>query len=319
MVNFVFGKEYQEYIPIYFFSLYKHYPDYDAVVYVDRKLREEIWKLIKLIPKHEEKYKIINVDKLLNKLSLHQMEAYRWFLYDTIFRKYRYIYIGDIDIYICKEVIPLCEQHIRHMNSQKLVYSNIVRSYGALPQTICKYEKILKKMKLYGLIVEIYHKFFYHKRMSGLHFVESDTYFKAIKKQRERFFKVYYDTDIISKIYNLKMKFYSNNEAMLYHIIKKSHLNLPIQSDDTVNILMCKNMKSNNFRPHHGLHLGIWRGRKKADSSYDKYFQTQLFQNYYAQFKDELANDTILKEILENSPIKIKKIINAMISDLDKR
>ena len=246
------------------------------------------------------------------------MKAYRWLVYDTSFEQYKYLYIGDIDIYICKEAIPLHEQHIQHMESQKLVYSNIVRAYGAEPKWIQEYQKILEKIRVYTLIVRIYHKFFYHKRLSGLHFIKVNEYYKAIKQKREQFFKVYYDTHIASKIYCLKMKLYSN-EALLYHIIKKSHLRLPMQVIDNIDVLMCNNMESNNFRPHHGLHFGMWRNRKKADESFDKYIQTRQYQDMYMQFKEDLAYDAVLKEIVENSPAKVKRIMNAMVDDLDNR
>ena len=318
VVAFVFGKEYQGYIPIFLFSLYKNYPAYDARIYVDRKLGKEIQRLIALLPGYGEKYQIILVNKITKELLPQQMKAYRWLLYDTVFEQYKYLYIGDIDIYICKESIPLHEQHVKHMNSQKLVYSNIVRNYDGPPKWIREHQNILIKIKLYTLIVRIYQEFFYHKRLSGLHFINVKEYYKAIKKQRERFFKVYYDTDIVSKLYSFKMKLYSN-EALLYHMIKKSHLSLPVQVADNVDVLMCNDMNSNYFRPHHGLHFGMWRNRKKADASFDKYIQTQLFQNFYVQFKNDLEYNTVLKEIVENSPAKVKRIINTMMNDLDNR
>lgn len=318
VVAFVFGKEYQGYIPIFLFSLYKHYPDYDARIYVDRKLGKEIQKLLTLVPGYGERYQIVPVNKITKELLPQQMKAYRWLLYDTVFEQYKYLYIGDIDIYICKESIPLHEQHIKHMNSQKLVYSNIVRDYDAPPKWIQEYQNILKKIKLYSLIIEIYNNFFYHKRLSGLHFINVSQYYKAIGKQRERFFKVYYDTDIVSIFYNFKMKLYSN-EALLYHIIEKSHLRLPRQVADNADVLMCNDMKSHKFRPYHGLHFGMWRNRKKAEQVYDDYMNTQLCRDFYSQFMNELTHDTVLKEIIENSPVKVKKIINTMIDDFNNR
>ncbi len=317
VVAFVFGKEYQGYIPIFLFSLYKHYPDYDAMIYVDGKLGQETKRLISLIPEFGEKYKIVLVNKITKTLSPQQMKAYRWLIYDTAFEQYKYLYIGDIDIYICKESVPLHEQHIKHMNSQKLLYSNIVRYYDAPPKWIVKYQNIFEH-RLHIPIVKIYNQFFYHKRLSGLHFVNVRAYYQAIKKQRERFFKVYYNEDIITKLSAFEMKLFSN-EALLFHIIKKSRLRLPRQVENNINVLMCNDMKSHNFRPYHGVHFGMWRNQRKADQTYDKYIDTQLFHSFYAQFKSELKNDVVLKEIIENSPANIRKIINTMIYDLDNR
>lgn len=318
IVAFVFGKEYQGYIPFFFFSLYKHYPQYDVIVYVDRKINNNTQRLVELIPEYGKKYKITMIEKIRNKLSSQQMKAYRWLIYDKVFEQYQYLYIGDIDIYVCKESISLCEQHIKHMNLQKLLYSNIVRDYDTPPKWICKYQDTLRKIRLYNFIVKIYYKFFYHKRLSGLHFVNTESYYKAIKKQREKFFKVYYKTDLLSRLTSINMKLYSN-EALLYYIVKKSHLKLPNQAGNDEIVLMCDEMGSYNFRPHHGLHFGIWRNAKKADEVFDEYMNTKLCQDFYTKFKEEMEYDAILKEIVEKSPVKVKKVINTMICDFENR
>lgn len=318
IVAFVFGREYQGYIPLFLFSLYKHYPNYDAMIYVDSQLGKETQRLISLIPDSAEKYKIVLIDKIKTKLSPQQMKAYRWLVYDAAFEQYKYIYIGDIDIYICKETIPLHEQHIRHMKFSKLLYSNVVRSYEAPPKWIERHQSLLEKRNLYGLMKKIYNKYFYHKRLSGLHFVEVDAYYEAIKRQRERFFKVYYDTDIISKIYCLKMRRYSN-EALLYYMIKKSHLKLPKQVESNANVLACNDMRSYMFRPYHGLHFGIWRNIGGVEEVYAEYLISTLNMKFYAQFKEELENDKILREIVEKSPVKVKRVINTMVGDMNGR
>lgn len=318
IVTFIFGREYQGYIPIYFYSIYKHYPEYDAVVYVDRKISQSTQKLVEQIPGYGEKYKIVPVDRVKKKLSSQQMKAYRWLLYDDMFDAYQYIYIGDIDIYICKESVPLHEQHIRHMNSQKLVYSNIVRNYSHAPAILERWQNKLTKIGIHFSVTGIYYRFFYHKRLSGLHFVNTEAYYKAINKQRQKFFRVYYKTDIVSRLYSWKMKSYSN-EALLYYLVAQSRLRLPKQVSGNADILLCEDPNSYKFRPHHGLHFGMWRDKEKADSVHDKYINSQLCQNFYAQFKNELKHDELLKEIEKNSPEKIKKIIRSMIHDFESR
>ncbi|MBD5467231.1 MAG: hypothetical protein HDR21_03645 [Lachnospiraceae bacterium] len=324
IATFVFGYDYQGYIPFQFYSLYKHYPDYDAIVYVDRKLRKETLKLLKLIPGYGEKYRVCLVDKIAQTLPRPVMKAYRWLMYDDVFENYQYVYIGDIDIYICKEDVPLHEQHILHMTAQKSVFSNIVRAYSEppLPKWICKHQKVLKQLGLFIPITKLhklYNKFFYHKRITGLHFVNTRDYYPAIKKQADKFFNVYYKNHIINKIYKLIMKYYASysDETFLYHLIKKSRLRLPKQADDKTEILFCSDMRSHNFRPHHGLHFGMWRDKTKADASYHKYMHTPLCRNYYSQFKNELEQDPILKEIMQNSPKKIQTIIYTMLDDFE--
>lgn len=318
IVTFVFGREYQGYIPIYFYSIYKHYPEYDAVVYVDRKISQTIQKSIEGIPGYGEKYKITLVDKVKNKLSSQQMKAYRWLLYDNVFGEYQYIYIGDIDIYICKEGVPLHEQHIRHMRSQKLVYSNIVRNCSHVPAILERWQDKLTAKGISLSITDIYYRFFYHKRLSGLHFVDSEKYYRAISRQRKKFFRVYYEAGFASRLYSLIMRSYSN-EALLYYLVAKSHLRLPKQATERGNKLLCEDMESYEFRPHHGLHFGMWRNRQKADPVFDQYIATQLCQGFYRQFKEELEQEAVLKKIIQTSPDKVKRVIRNMISDFESR
>ncbi|MBD5471137.1 MAG: hypothetical protein HDR19_08515, partial [Lachnospiraceae bacterium] len=216
--------------------------------------------------------------------------------------------------------VPLHKQHIKHMNSQKLVFSNIVRDYDAPPSWISNHQEILKKLRLYTLSIRGYNRFLYHKRLSGLHFVNVKEYYKAVRKQREKFLKVYYEKGIVSKLCSIWMRIYStkSDERFLYYMVKHSHLKLPQQSENN-ECLMCNDMKSHNFRPHHGLHFGIWRNVKKADEVFDEYMNTKLCQDFYTEFKEEMEHDAILKEIVEKSPVKVKKVINTMICDFENR
>lgn len=324
IATFVFGYEYQSYIPFQFFSLYKHYPDYDAVVYVDRKLRKETIKLLRLIPGYGEKYQVRLIDKITVPLPRPIMKAYRWLMYDELFEDYQYIYIGDIDIYICSESIPLHEQHILHMTAQKSVYSNIVRAYSEppLPKWICKHRQVLNRTGLWIPIKNfhtLFHKYFYHKRITGLHFVHAEDYYSAVKKQAEKFFDVYYEKRFTSRFYRLIMNFYASysDETFLYYMIKKSHLQIPRQADGKTEILFCGNMRSHNFRPHHGLHFGMWRDKTSADADYHRYMHTHMCRSFYCQFKNELEQDHLLREIVENSPLQIRKLIRTMMDDFE--
>jgi len=42
VIAYVFGDEYQGYIPLFIYSILKTYPEYEVKVYLDRELKPEI-------------------------------------------------------------------------------------------------------------------------------------------------------------------------------------------------------------------------------------------------------------------------------------
>lgn len=132
-----------------------------------------------------------------------QLKCLRWIIPESFFQGFDYVYMGDVDMLICEEPISLADQHINHMNLEKLPYSNTVRPNS--------------------------------ERMSGLHFM-SNEYFKKIEASRSFFVK------------KIKSGSIYKNENFLYQLIKRSGLQFP----------------SDYFRPHHGIHLGLWRNSPKS-------------------------------------------------------
>jgi len=122
--------------------------------------------------------------------------CYRWLISDKFIKNYKYAYVGDVHIAIAKEPESLFNQHIRNMGD--LPYSNLKRSKGP--------------------------------RLTGLHFIETDPYFRAVDP-------------VISRVELGDVTDPGYNEELLYQIVKDSGLGI----------------HPGNFRPHHGLHLGIFR------------------------------------------------------------
>jgi hypothetical protein len=81
--------------------------------------------------------------------SNQELKTLRWIVTQRNFTEYDNIYIGDVDILICKENPSLELQHINHCEEINLPYSNIVRPYSA-------------------------------NRLSGLHFIKKEEYYKAL-------------------------------------------------------------------------------------------------------------------------------------------
>lgn len=321
IVMFVFGEKYQEYIPLQFYSLYKNYPEYDAVVYVDSAINSKIEKTLTKIPGYQKKYLIDRIHiKSQGMSGVGLMEAYRWVMHYNIFDHYEYVYIGDIDIFICKEHFPLHEQHIQHMNAQKLCYSNVVRPCK-VPHALNTHKKLLEKIGLYHFALALYNDFLLPKRFSGLHFVKVDTYYSAIDQWRKHYLSIYSGRGLLNRIYCWKSRWkyslYSNNESLLYHIIKKSNLKLPKQMENADDLMLCQDSRSHNFRPMHGIHFGVWRGREQREYWKQHFLDKEPYLDYYLQFKELYETDPVLRDIIKRSSAETRRIINNMITDYE--
>lgn len=320
IVMFVFGDQYQEYIPLQFYSLYKNYPEYDAVVYVDRSISAKIKKTLMSIPGYGEKYQIIRANIRPSEISSQMMKAYRWLIHYSIFDQYEYIYIGDIDIFICKEQLPLHEQHIKHMNAQKLCYSNVIRPCKE-PDILSTHKKQLEKMGIYHSALALYNQFILPKRFSGLHFVKTDTYYPAIKKWQKRYYSIYLGQGPINKFVcwrsRWKYSLHSRNEALLYHIIKKSKLTLPKQVQNADDLMLCHDPYSHSFRPMHGIHFGTWRDRNQRTYWRQHFLDKDPYLSFFRQFKKLYDTDPLLQYIIKRSSAEMLRIISNMMTDFE--
>lgn len=312
IITFVFGVEYQGYIPIYLYSLYINYPEYDSIIYIDRKLAPKYNMMLTNIPGYSNgKYKIKEVGEKFDGLPSQQKKAYRWLKFENEYLKYKFIYIGDIDIFICKERVPLHVQHINHMRAQNTIFSNIVRDNDS-SKFLMKYEGVLNKLKVYRFLEFIYLKLIYHKRLSGLHFVETRLYYSKTEKYRKKYLKCFESRSLRNYLINLDMFRYTN-EALLYKIVKKSGISVPTQVQNNKSVLDCTNILSNEFRPYHGIHFGIWRQKGIVDDVYADFLKGDLSISYYKQFEERYRNDYLLKLIIDNNDHRIKKIVNDMV------
>ncbi len=237
ITTFVSGDDYQEYIPIFIFSILKSYPSYEVVVFTDKELRSNVTQSLEML-KHlgafqvRENYFDYQVSNFSN-VSISKMK--RWLLYEDDFQKFENLYIGDIDMLIVPENPSLMKQHLIHCDTIGLDYSNIIRRSDK-------------------------------RRLSGLHFVKVKPYFEKmlpiIKKYRDL---------IIQDKFTLE---YDSNEFFLYKMILESGLGLCPQASD-------KNLNDPLkpvFRPHHGVHLAIFRNYSIKKQVTNLLFQKQVIQ-----------------------------------------
>jgi len=153
----VVNKQYQKYIPFYVFFSLKLYPTYGIKVI---SLDEMNKKYVEIIKELEEMGDFVLIEDR-KQFNRNEIKSYRWLQDKKLFDGYDYGYIGDIDILLCEEDIPLLEQHLHHSNDEGLCYSNSVRPNS--------------------------------KRMSGLHFFHVDTYYEKMESCILKYKKMLFD------------------------------------------------------------------------------------------------------------------------------
>lgn len=178
---------YEGYIPFYIYFARRACPDAHVAVYLRGKIDPLIVDLLRQLGIHEG-YTFIEDWKLDYGDSVIASKASRWVINDATIKRYRYAYIGDIDIMISRETPDLFEQHKQHAEFLGLPFSNIVRQNS--------------------------------KRISGLHFIRTKEYFEQTDAVISRI-----DASIKnhSNIYlNLP-----SDEIVLYQIAQESGLITP--------------------------------------------------------------------------------------------
>lgn len=302
LTTFIYGVSYQAYIPFLVYSCHKSYPDYDIRLYLYDNLDESIKKQLDVI--HVPNVVIIehHFADCPNMTSL-KAKSLRWVLWDDIFVDYDYLYIIDIDMLYIKEPTPLHVQHVEHMKTTGLSFDNLVRCFKRHP---FRYRSIGYRIKQAGFksIVKYFFSSTKDYRLTGLHFIETKRYYKLYDKDKILYFK--------NKIYDgsfLSLFMSSNNESFLYYIAKTSGLGpekLAIQTE-SYKMLDFNNYKRPEFRPHHGIHLGIFRQDLESEGKRKTILDSEVYSYYIDAFVKDFLYDPLFCDILENSSDGIKR------------
>ncbi|MBN2789752.1 MAG: hypothetical protein JXR69_06155 [Candidatus Delongbacteria bacterium] len=302
LTTYVFGEKYQYYIPLLIYSLLKAYPDYHPVIFVHEEintgtkklldnLRSELGNFV-IIENYYGDYKIKNIQK---------GKSIRWIMDHEEILNFDYCYFIDIDMFYVNEEPGLLEQHIKHCEILGLPYSNLIRKRDFSPWNRNNIKQRFKSLKLseaFKLGIKPSIESF---KLSGLHFVKTKEYYKGLNEVIERY-KGYVFSD---KSFTHHPEGFSN-ECFLYDMINESGMGLPtIVEDYGPHLLDYRRSNQIGFRPHHGIHLGIFR-----DKAYlEMYKQTLLldfYANYYNIYKELSEKDELLINILNDSPKFIK-------------
>ena len=301
LTTYIYGEEYQKYIPFLVYSCNKSYPEYDIKLFLHERLHPEIQQQLDLIGKNNL---VIteNVYADCPKMNSLKAKSLRWVLYDDVFLDYDYLYIVDIDMIYIREPLPLHEQHVQHMSTTGLPYDNIARHFYRHPFAI---SSIGQRYKLAGFTA--FFQYFFGTRddfrVSGLHFIDVRQYFDVLSESmREKYRKMIYNGRF------MRLCLSSNNESFLYSILQKEGLKpdlLPVQTESYI-MLDFNNPTRAEFRPHHGIHLGIFSEDLQSKGKRKTILDSSTYSYYIDHFKQDYLSDSLFVLLLNSSSDTIK-------------
>lgn len=305
IIGYSFGANYESYIPIYIYSILINYPEYEVLIYTDRKLSDNTKESLELIS-NMGKFEIIenfnfgmNNDEILNNKNI--KTSFRWLFFDERFINYEYLYIGDIDILICKEEKGILKQHIKHMETLGLNYSNYRRRVIRKNKFSIRDLLIsLKTNDLYSFVNILKGKETIENRLTGLHFVKTDEYFSKVKQNFQLNVDKLNKTKFYSKIYN--------DEEVLYNLVEESNLGLPPLTPNSPGFDN-NHPETIEFRPHHGIHLGIFRSIKGINNQINT-VESYIYDAYFKQYVSQYLEDEIFKSLIKNSNKYVRDVFN---------
>lgn len=308
LTTFVYGDKYQDYIPLVLYSIGKAYPKYSVIIFIYNSIRKDISDQLEIIKKFFRNFKIIeNYYSDCKPMTSLKSKSLRWVLWDESFINYDYIYVIDIDILYIPEPIPLHEQHINHM---KFIGSDCISNIKRISKS-----NYLSLIHLLRIIKNGGPKAFFRyfssrseNKLSGLHFYKVTEYYKYINSDvRLIYKKLIYRNQLWKKTTTL------NNEALLYTMLKENGVDVTCfanQSNST-NSLDFSEPRRPEFRPHHGIHLGIFRSDVDSLLPSDKeILESKTYKFYMNYLNNEIKSDLIFIELSKYFNETIKTYFN---------
>ena len=308
LTTFVYGEKYQAYIPLLIYSCKKAYPEYDIMLFVYGNLTPNIKEQVVSLQYTNIKIKE-NCFSDCPKMTPRVSQCLRWVLWDDSFINYDFIYVVDIDMLYIREPQPLHIQHEKHMQVYNLMFDNIRRKHK---RNVTKMTTILQRFKYAKF--RSWLKFFLGNkieyRATGLHFIDAKKYYGVLRRKKLEYYK--------EKIYNkggTRWAMYPNDEVLLYSILEREGLKpekMAIQTDSMTS-LDFNNPQRPEFRPHHGIHLGIFRKEIESLTESDKKILDSMTYRYYVnQYIDLYKSDKVFDHLISVSPSFIKTCFNKM-------
>jgi hypothetical protein len=308
----VFGERYQEFIPLFLYSLLRAYPEYEIILFVNGRIAPRLRPVLDGL----RKLGFFEIrENYLSGLNLtgYRGMATRWLVYDSRFTEFEALYAGDIDILILPESPKLHEQHNTHCQVIGLPYSNVRR-----PVQTRRIKKdpisLVKRFRRFGLgntLRALTESQIEIRQLSGLHYMQTEPYFRAALPKMLEFATLLGDERHGSLLRRPQYLDGFDNEAFLFDLIEESRLGLPPHTDYGPHLLDYKQYTKPGFRPHHGIHLGIFRSPEMnpADKAI---LRLPCYREYYAHYKQEMRPEPRFQALLKASPEWLQAMFTRM-------
>jgi len=317
LTTYIYGVKYQNYIPLLLYSCHKAYPEYDVVLFLYDKLDQHVKRSIDTLNLSN---KVIIHEEHFNdcpKMSPIKSKAFRWILWDDVFKEYDYLYTVDIDMLYIREPLPLHIQHEKHMRSLGLPISNLQRKVRHNPFHL---KTTFKRIESVGFkyLTQYLSNSKIETRTTGLHFVDVREYYKLLtKERRNQYRKDIYSGKLLSYVMNL------SDEIFLTKILDDigiRHSKMALQQSP-VDMLDFNEPERLEFRPHHGIHLGLFRNEtSKIKGNSSLILASEAYKYYVEKLKTTILMDENFKDLFESLPDDIKVYFQRMLQfyDLEK-
>lgn len=254
LTTYVYGEKYQAFIPLLVYSCKKAYPEYDIMLFLHDPLSENIRTLLQQFDLYDKVIIKENTYKFKKANSL-VVSSTRWILWDDSFLKYQYLYIVDIDMFYIREPRPLHIQHAERMNITGLPFDNLRRK-TIHRKTVKNILRRIKHAHFHLFLKYLFKKNIVEQRLTGLHFIDIHRFYTKKNKEYLSFVK-----EKLNRNYYFPEIMISNDEALLYRIMSDLGYDCSLLGcqSNTDRMLSFENNLREEFRPHHGIHLGIFK------------------------------------------------------------
>lgn len=310
ITSFVFGPKYVEYIPIYIYSILKSYPDYYPLIFYHAKLSEKIKYQLGCL-KEIGNFHVVENYCSDNKMTRMKAAALRYFTYHESFNLFSAIYVGDVDLLIVKEKPGIFEQHMNHCSTIDLPYSNIVREYYEKKIDLPLLFKRFYENGIYSVIFSIFRKSYKVSKLSGLHFFQTQEYFQKTQSLSDKYLDIILCRSIKNKWKTRSHSEGFNDECLLYDFIKEADLGFPSGYQYGPHLLDYRRFNESGFRPHHGIHLGIFR-KENFRTHYNDLLLNDFYVEYFKVYRSVYCSDPIFQELSKNYSTWLSNIFSRM-------
>lgn len=308
--SYIYGDKYQEYIPLTIYSIAKSYPEYHIRLFINNKLRPDIKECLDLIRPYYDKFKIIeNKFNDCPQMTPLKAKSLRWVLWDDEFMNFDYLYYIDSDMLYIRELSPLHVLHVKHMNYiQSDCISNIIRKKKLSNNNLYTLYNAYKNGGISSFIKYLITPSIY--RMTGLHFIKCNIYFKYITpKLRKKYQNIIYTGK------TSKATIGGTDEALLFEMIRESGYNMSIFAlqKNSISMFESNNPNKKEYCPHHGIHLGLFRYEL---SNLEPWAIAQLnspdYLYYIDYYKKNILHDPLFLNLRDKFSNNLKEYITKM-------